>query len=170
MALYEAEEEALEGVWFSGLRKSFAPMTQRYQQFLDKVTPHTAERWYATGFLAFVSPIALPAEIARLPMRHHSSPGVRSAGVADIRILRGLLRPRDLRPESINSFHFAARRGCPSSHCQGRRTQAIHAKNVGIQILVSFYHLSRRRPCPGETAINFFYGSGCDVVEASSRM
>ena len=55
MALYEAEEEMMEGTWFVSVRKAIAPMTQKYQQFLDKVTPHTAQRWYCTAFLAFVS-------------------------------------------------------------------------------------------------------------------
>jgi len=54
MALYEAEEDYMEGTWFVGLRKAFAPITSKYQQFLDKVTPETQYRWYFTAFLAVV--------------------------------------------------------------------------------------------------------------------
>jgi hypothetical protein len=54
MALYEAEESYLEGAWFVGVRKAFAPITNKYQQVLDKATPHTAYRWYFTAFIAVV--------------------------------------------------------------------------------------------------------------------
>merc|ERR1711907_107055 len=54
MALYEAEEDYLEGAWFVGIRKAFAPITQKYTQLLDKATPHTAYRWYFTAFIALV--------------------------------------------------------------------------------------------------------------------
>ena len=55
MALYEAEESYLEGAWFVGLRKAFAPVTIRYQQLLDKATPHAPLRWYFTAFLTLVT-------------------------------------------------------------------------------------------------------------------
>merc|ERR1711998_574124 len=54
MALYEAEEDYLEGAWFVGLRKAIAPVTQKYQQLLDKATPHTGPRWYFTAFLTLM--------------------------------------------------------------------------------------------------------------------
>merc|ERR1711871_1685704 len=54
MALYEAEENYLEGAWFVGIRKAVAPLTQKYQQLLDKCTPHTAYRWYFVAFIALV--------------------------------------------------------------------------------------------------------------------
>jgi len=54
MALYEAEESYLEGSWFVGIRKAFAPLTIRYTQIIDKVTPHIAYRWYFTAFIAVV--------------------------------------------------------------------------------------------------------------------
>ena len=55
MALYEAEENYLEGAWFVGIRKGVAPLTQKYQQLLDKCTPHTTYRWYFVAFIALVS-------------------------------------------------------------------------------------------------------------------
>jgi len=54
MALYEAEENYLEGAWFVGIRKAFNPVTSKYQQFLDKATPHTQYRWYFTAFIGLV--------------------------------------------------------------------------------------------------------------------
>merc|ERR1711934_1164599 len=54
MALYEAEESYLEGTWFVGVRKMFAPISSRYTQILDKATPHTAYRWYFTAFISLV--------------------------------------------------------------------------------------------------------------------
>merc|ERR1711970_1293238 len=54
MALYEAEEDYMEGAWFVGIRKAFAPITTKYQQLLDKATPHAAYRWYFTAFIALV--------------------------------------------------------------------------------------------------------------------
>ena len=55
MALYEAEENYMEGTWFVGIRKAFNPISTKYQQFLDKVTPLPAYRWYFTAFMATVT-------------------------------------------------------------------------------------------------------------------